>query len=122
MLGDFGLSAKVRTIQKKDTFAGSVYWMAPEVIALESVSIASDSWSLGCSIIEMLLGEPPLKNLAPPALCYKVIKAGLSHFVNSLYQTGSISFDLTDFLLRCLEHKPAQRIITSKMQQHIWLQ
>lgn len=33
--------------------------VAPEVISLDGASPASDIWSLGCTIIELLTGKPP---------------------------------------------------------------
>jgi serine/threonine protein kinase len=33
------------------------YWMAPEVIELSGATTASDIWSLGCTVIELLEGK-----------------------------------------------------------------
>lgn len=52
-LVDFGVSAQLdRTIGRRNTFIGTPYWMAPEVIACEENPDAtydnrSDLWSLG---------------------------------------------------------------------------
>lgn len=55
---DFGVSAQLdRTIGRRNTFIGTPYWMAPEVIACDENPDAtydnrSDLWSLGksCSL------------------------------------------------------------------------
>ena len=43
--------------------------MAPEIIELCGATPASDIWSLGCTVIELLQGKPPYYHLqAMPAL------------------------------------------------------
>ena len=43
----------------------NVYWLAPEVIKADEYSKASDVWSLGCCIIEMLTTKPPWTEHGP---------------------------------------------------------
>jgi hypothetical protein len=38
--------------------------VAPEVISLNGASPASDIWSLGCTIIELLTGKPPYSDVS----------------------------------------------------------
>jgi len=58
-LVDFGVSAQLdRTIGRRNTFIGTPYWMAPEVIACEENPDAtydnrSDLWSLGTDILDL---------------------------------------------------------------------
>ena len=68
---DFGVSAQLdRTIGRRNTFIGTPYWMAPEVIACEHNSEAtydnrSDLWSLGITALEMAESQPPLCDMHP---------------------------------------------------------
>jgi misshapen/NIK-related kinase len=70
-LVDFGVSAQLdRTVGKRNTFIGTPYWMAPEVIACDQQPDASydhraDMWSLGITCIELADGEPPLCSMHP---------------------------------------------------------
>ena len=65
-LVDFGVSAQLdKTISRRNTFIGTPYWMAPEVIACDPANSASDAkydnrsdlWSLGITAIEMAEGK-----------------------------------------------------------------
>uniref|UniRef100_A0A182SIQ6 Protein kinase domain-containing protein n=1 Tax=Anopheles maculatus TaxID=74869 RepID=A0A182SIQ6_9DIPT len=70
-LVDFGVSAQLdKTIGRRNTFIGTPYWMAPEVIACDENRDAtydnrSDLWSLGITALEMAESQPPLCDLHP---------------------------------------------------------
>lgn len=69
-LADFGVSTSTLAAPDKEAqVVGTPYWMAPEIIQLSGASSASDIWSVGCTVIELLQGKPPYHNLAAmPAL------------------------------------------------------
>jgi len=70
-LADFGVSTSTLAgnQDKEAQVVGTPYWMAPEIIQLSGASSASDIWSVGCTVIELLQAKPPYHNLAAmPAL------------------------------------------------------
>jgi serine/threonine protein kinase len=69
-LADFGVSTSTLSGPDKEAqVVGTPYWMAPEIIQLSGATSASDIWSVGCTVIELLQGRPPYHNLAAmPAL------------------------------------------------------
>uniref|UniRef100_A0A671S3N7 non-specific serine/threonine protein kinase n=1 Tax=Sinocyclocheilus anshuiensis TaxID=1608454 RepID=A0A671S3N7_9TELE len=80
-LADFGVSAKnTKTLQRRDSFIGTPYWMAPEVVMCETMKDApydykADIWSLGITLIELAQIEPPHHELNPMRVLLKIAKS-----------------------------------------------
>jgi cell division control protein CDC15 len=63
-LADFGVATKLTDAVKNISFAGTPYWMAPEVIEMSGhVTSVCDIWSVGCTVFELLTGKPPYYNM-----------------------------------------------------------
>jgi serine/threonine protein kinase len=66
-LSDFGVSLNLWNLRhmerERKNVAGTLNWMAPEVIKLEGAGYASDIWSLACTVIELLTGRPPYSDV-----------------------------------------------------------
>ncbi|TSK22675.1 STE20-like serine/threonine-protein kinase [Bagarius yarrelli] len=80
-LADFGVSAKnTRTLQRRDSFIGTPYWMAPEVVMCETskdrpYDYKADIWSLGITLIELAQVEPPNHEMNPMRVLLKIAKS-----------------------------------------------
>ena len=74
-LADFGVARKLTDSRAQSTsVVGTPYWMAPEVIQMKSFTTASDIWSLGCTILELVNGEPPYYDLKPITALYRIVQ------------------------------------------------
>ncbi|MBN3297910.1 STK10 kinase, partial [Amia calva] len=119
-LADFGVSAKnSNTLQKRATFIGTPYWMAPEVIQCETskdcpYSYKADIWSLGITLIEAAEREPPYHELQPMRVLLRITKAPPPSL--SCPRLWSESFK--DFLRCALDKEPEKRSGAAELLQH----
>ena len=71
-LTDFGLARELQKSTNEITAAGTYSHMPPEVIKSSIYSKASDVWSFGVLLWELLTGEIPYKGIDPLAIAYGV--------------------------------------------------
>ncbi|EKX40767.1 hypothetical protein GUITHDRAFT_88593 [Guillardia theta CCMP2712] len=105
-LADFGVSARLQVPNdRRCTFVGTPYWMSPEVCSRGEYDYKADIWSLGITVIEMVLSLPPLAHLHPiEAIEY--IRKNDPPVLQSILQTSGISDiwpqSLHEFVQCCL--------------------
>uniref|UniRef100_A0A673H9V9 non-specific serine/threonine protein kinase n=1 Tax=Sinocyclocheilus rhinocerous TaxID=307959 RepID=A0A673H9V9_9TELE len=120
MLADFGVSAKnTKTLQRRDSFIGTPYWMAPEVVMCETMKDApydykADIWSLGITLIELAQIEPPHHELNPMRVLLKIAKSEPP----TLEQPAKWSMEFKDFLKKALDRNPETRPTTAQLLEH----
>ncbi|KAJ2487359.1 Protein kinase of the Mitotic Exit Network [Coemansia sp. RSA 2320] len=115
-LTDFGVSLnlKLRKPGDESVVAGTPYWMAPEIIQLDGACMASDIWSLGCTVIELLTGKPPYSGLMQMAALYRIVEDDHPPIPEG------ISEELKDFLLLCFQKNPQDRPTAPELMSHGW--
>uniref|UniRef100_A0A8C5U2L7 non-specific serine/threonine protein kinase n=1 Tax=Malurus cyaneus samueli TaxID=2593467 RepID=A0A8C5U2L7_9PASS len=119
-LADFGVSAKnLKTLQKRDSFIGTPYWMAPEVVMCETMKdtpydYKADIWSLGITLIEMAQMEPPHHELNPMRVLLKIAKAEPP----TLSCPSKWSLEFRDFLKKALDKNPESRPSAAQLLEH----
>lgn len=117
---DFGVSAEMSQNQKKrNTFIGTPYWMAPEVIATDQQPEAwydqrSDVWSLGITAIEIAETEPPLSDLHPMRALFLIPR----NKPPTLKDKRKWPVDLSGFIKECLEKDFMRRKTSAQMLKH----
>ena len=89
--------------------------MAPEVINSSSVTSACDIWSLGCTILELLTGQPPYYKFNKVTAMFKIAKEGMPPLPND------ISSELKDFLENCFIRDPGKRKTAAELSFHSWI-
>ncbi|XP_032290593.1 serine/threonine-protein kinase mig-15 isoform X8 [Drosophila virilis] len=138
-LVDFGVSAQLdRTIGRRNTFIGTPYWMAPEVIACDENPEAtydnrSDLWSLGITALEMAESQPPLCDLhpmralfliprnSPPRLKSKKWSKKFHGFIDTVLVKDYHQRPYTENLLKhaFIKDQPTDRQVRIQLKDHI---
>ncbi|XP_017842818.1 mitogen-activated protein kinase kinase kinase kinase 4 isoform X5 [Drosophila busckii] len=138
-LVDFGVSAQLdRTIGRRNTFIGTPYWMAPEVIACDENPDAtydnrSDLWSLGITSLEMAESQPPLCDLhpmralfliprnSPPRLKSKKWSKKFHSFIDVVLVKDYHQRPYTENLLKhpFIKDQPTDRQVRIQLKDHI---
>ncbi|XP_077326839.1 misshapen-like kinase 1 isoform X7 [Lithobates pipiens] len=138
-LVDFGVSAQLdRTVGRRNTFIGTPYWMAPEVIACDenpdaTYDYRSDIWSLGITAIEMAEGAPPLCDMhpmralfliprnPPPKLKSKKWSKKFIEFIDTCLIKNYMNRPPTEQLLKYpfIRDQPTERQVRIQLKDHI---
>lgn len=105
-LADFGVSGQITaTNVRKDTFVGTPFWMAPEIITRKTgYNEKVDIWSLGITAIELITGSPPYSDHEPMKILFQIPKNPAPLLTGSKY-----SDYLKEFVRFCLIKNPSHR-------------
>ncbi|OMJ75863.1 hypothetical protein SteCoe_24882 [Stentor coeruleus] len=133
-LSDFGLSKIIESTLIESEIAGSLNWMAPEILSngletnennenftdvkkYKGYSFPADIWSLGCTVIEMMTGSPPWTDTCKSMK--EVLRAIMTQ--NNFPSIPNCSLDLKDFITKCFIRNPQNRVSADELLNHPFL-
>ncbi|KAI5967438.1 hypothetical protein KGF57_000381 [Candida theae] len=126
-IGDFGVSTEITLSKKKrNTFVGTPFWMAPEVIMRGGGSrrnggggandggydYKADIWSTGITVIELVTGAPPLADHDPMKVLFDIPKQKPPQL------KGHYTTNIKEFVKRCVTADPEKRPNCTQLLQH----
>ncbi|XP_021617421.1 E3 ubiquitin-protein ligase UPL5 isoform X2 [Manihot esculenta] len=116
---DFGLARVTDLIPFLNSRHGKIHWIAPEVIKKnKEYGVESDIWSLGCTVLEMLIRDFPYSHVNENENLQSEVENGmlLDHLPNY-----PLSENARDFIMKCLQVDPKKRPTASQLLNHLFV-
>lgn len=114
---DYGLS-KIANHEEMDEVVGTLYTMAPEVVAGKNYDNSCDMWSIGVMTFVLLSGTMPFPMFSAFQL-KAAIAAGTYDFSGPRWT--HISYEAKSFVRRLIKRVPSERLTAQKALQHRWI-
>ncbi|OMJ92858.1 hypothetical protein SteCoe_4308 [Stentor coeruleus] len=114
-IADLGFAAQLDDVCKaRNTLAGTLLWMPPEILQKNNYGIKADIWSLGIVAIELAEGEPPHYTETQHCIISRII----NQCPPELKEKDRWSLEFCDFVGKCLVKDPSCRKDTDELLRH----
>lgn len=114
-IADFGWSVHCPQSSRRDTFCGTLDYLAPEIIESEKYDFGVDVWGVGVLLYEFIAGVPPFDHGEEKQGTYKRIKA-----VNFKFPSR-MSADAQELVNGFLQKDPELRTRLEDALTHPWM-
>lgn len=111
---DFGWCVQTDVSKPRNTFCGTLEYMAPEMIRQQPHNHTLDIWALGILLYELVHGRAPFTGASPNEISDK-IKRG-----NVRFKPG-VSEEYKDLVLALLRETQSDRLPLIKVFDHEWV-
>jgi serine/threonine protein kinase len=114
---DFGIAGLFAGRKSEITRAGSLFYMAPEVLSKKNMiaSPAMDIWSVGCILYALVIGNLPYQDRNESVLVKRIIEAEVE-----IHKSAKLSPEVVDLIEQMLHKNPDKRIKMADIKQHPW--
>eukprot|EP01114_Cavostelium_apophysatum_P013883 TRINITY_DN3462_c0_g1_i3.p1 TRINITY_DN3462_c0_g1~~TRINITY_DN3462_c0_g1_i3.p1 ORF type:complete len:1224 (+),score=375.16 TRINITY_DN3462_c0_g1_i3:746-4417(+) len=117
---DFGLAKDLLNQSLKHSIAGTLDYVAPEVLeGLEYDYLKVDLWSVGCICFYLLYGEPPFARMTSMAAFFNAVRTASYNFDDDI---APVSEEAKSFMRELLEVDYLKRPSASEALKNPWLQ
>ena len=114
-VADFGWSNFFNPDRTRNTYCGTLDYLAPEMINQDGHSTSLDIWNLGVLLFELLTGTAPFQAPTQAAMFEKILKVKIN-FPKSFPPLAK------DLVLKLLRNNPEERMPLKEILQHPWMQ
>jgi serine/threonine protein kinase len=111
---DFGWCVQTDANQQRNTFCGTLEYMAPEMIQNKAHNHTLDVWSLGILLYELVHGRAPFTGVHPREISDKIMRG------NIRFKPG-LSDEYKDLVTSILKYETTERIPLIKVFDHPWV-
>lgn len=113
-LADFGWSNILQSSSLRQTFCGTLDYLAPEMIKGEGHDCSLDMWNMGVLLYEFLTGRSPFGASSQEATCRNILRLDLKY-------PSALDSDAKDLIVGLLKLNPTERLTVKQAQEHLFL-
>ena len=116
-IADFGIATALETGVTFRKFAGTIFFMSPEMCQMKASDFKTDIWSLGVILYALICSRVPFNGEGHDAIAQEIVNAVLS-FDSEPW--SEVSDDCKDLITRLLDKNPKTRITIADVLKHSW--